>query len=190
MPGGSAWTSSRWPRVYSGQTGQDLDFLFVHHQEVDRVEQALELAGSRGGIEDDECTAALRNPRGLPDQFRPDPQLQDQDISGPYGVESGSMSAAVSPALAPGLTMIWFSPWSSTAMIAVPVAARAAYPHVADVDVGLGEDLKDPTTMRVATDCAGEFHRGPGPCRSDGLISALAAGAKRRIRAPDGFPQP
>ena len=36
----------------AGEAGENLDFLFVHHQEVDVVEQRLDLPGGRGGVED------------------------------------------------------------------------------------------------------------------------------------------
>ena len=70
------------------EAGQDLDFLFVHHEEVDVVEQSVELPGGGGGVEDDERPAALRGPGGLPHQRRRNLQLQDQDVAGLHGGES------------------------------------------------------------------------------------------------------
>ena len=175
---------------HSGESRQGLDLLFVHDEEVDVVEQPADLPGGGRGVEDDECPAAPRDAAACRTSAVGISNCRTKTSPAWTAASPASTSGGGKSGFAAGLTMIWFSPWSSTAMIAVPVAAVRADPHVAGVDAGPGQDLKNPPAMGVVADGAGEVHRGAGPGRRDGLVAALAAGAERCVRAPDGLARP
>ena len=132
---------------YPGEARDGLDFLFVHHEEVDVVEQAVDLPGGGGGVEDDERPAGPRGPCGLPDQRRRDLQLQDQDVAGLDGGESRVDVGGGEPGVR--------ARTDDDLVFALVVdgddrrsrGGGAADPNVAGVDAGLGEDFKDPPAM-------------------------------------------
>ena len=176
--------------VYSGEARQDLDFLFVHHKQVDVVEQPVNLPGGGGGVEDDEGPAVFRGPRGLPDQRRRDLQLQHQDVAGLHGGEPRFDIGGGKPRVCARTDDDLVFALVVDRDDGRPRGGGAADPHMTGVDVGLGQDLKDPPSMGVVTDRAGEFHRRAGAGRRDGLVAALAAGAECCVRSRDGFASP
>ncbi len=96
-----------------------------------------------------------------------------------------STSSAVRLEFAPGLTMIWFSPRSSTAMIAVPVGALLTIRsgewsmRASDRTSRIRRPWESSPTAPVNfTVCAGAGGR-------DSLVASLAARAERGVRAPD-----